>query len=570
MSERTPANNAGNTSVLLYARQLWEMMQTYLWWWVSPTIAGGVLAVLYLLVASPNWRATQALQVRAEAIGSERGLGRFESVDAMKVDIEKIHGIARHDAVIAAALQEAGPPTALAEGVEWPTSRDIQALRETLQVTTSSVSDFGRSDIVYLSTDAPSRERAIALTQALTDQLIARLRQLRNDKSQSIISELAKAVQLSQAEMDSVTQKLQAFEAEVGADLVELRLLDGGNGEGNLRNVLNQTKNQLQKALADQAKIDLQRSSLAAMQADPSQIVATPSQLIESQPALKRLKDGLVDAQIREAELLGRMSDEHPQVIAAKENVQQVRQNLYNELALAIRGLQSDLQVNQGLIKQLEKQEGELNARLDRLAGKRAHYANLIGEVKHRATILEKAQKELADAEGSLGASSTTSLLTRIDSPTTGDKPLGPGKATIFFGGIFGGLVAGFGLVFLVSSPVVQQAGRRWSDFLHGRRSTDGPSGPGAPAAVPAPQAAAASGGRRSKDRTATVTPPPASLMASLANLPGGRQGRRSDDPAPPVAVASQEEKVWGAENDEDRRSSSDRRQGDRRQVEEK
>ena len=59
-------------------------------------------------------------------------------------------------------------------------------------------------------------------------------------------------------------------------------------------------------------------------EADPTRLMAAPNSLLDSQPALRRLKDGLVDAQLRTATLQGRMSAEHPEVVAAREAEVQV------------------------------------------------------------------------------------------------------------------------------------------------------------------------------------------------------------------------------------------------------
>ena len=56
------------------------------------------------------------------------------------------------------------------------------------------------------------------------------------------------------------------------------------------------------------------------------------NRLLDSQPALRRLKDGLVDAQLRTAALQGRMSAEHPEVISAKEAETQVAARVHAEL----------------------------------------------------------------------------------------------------------------------------------------------------------------------------------------------------------------------------------------------
>ena len=68
-----------------------------------------------------------------------------------------------------------------------------------------------------------------------------------------------------------------------------------------------------------------------------------PNAVLDTQPALRRLKEGLVDAQLRAANLTGSLSAEHPQALAATTAVQKIKNQLLTELRVAIRTLDGDL-----------------------------------------------------------------------------------------------------------------------------------------------------------------------------------------------------------------------------------
>src|SRR5205085_2433638 len=140
---------------------------------------------------------------------------------------------------------------------------------------------------------------------------------------------------------------------------------------------------------------------LGEAQDDPGRLLASPGRLLESQPALKRLKEGLVDAQLLTAKLLGNMSAEHPQVKAARAAEQEVSGHLHDEIAIAIRGVQADRQLAADRVEMLEQQSLNVRQRLEKLASLRAEYSNLAATSKHRTDILKAAQQELADARAS-------------------------------------------------------------------------------------------------------------------------------------------------------------------------
>jgi hypothetical protein len=304
---------------------------------------------------------------------------------------------------------------------------------------------------------------------------------------------------------------------------------------------LTQIENELRQARAAHFVAIEQEKLLSAARANPDSLVATPNRLLESQPALRRLKDGLVDAQLRTAELLGKLNEDHPLARAAISAEEEIRQDLHRELEIAVRGLHTDLEISRARVESLVSQADEIRKRLDRLAALRAKYSNLVAEVAQESTIVEKARRALADARASQSAAQAASLISRLDKPQTGNRPVGPGRGTIVLAGFGGGLLAGLGLVLLVVPPENGRA-RRWTDFLvGGRRATD-----------------RVTEGRRSDD-------PPSSTRTAIQDNVGRRatdlpkhgrratdqqsHGRRSTDPCPP-------ERRRGDDSNTDRRGT--------------
>jgi hypothetical protein len=257
--------------------------------------------------------------------------------------------------------------------------------------------------------------------------------------------------------------------------LHELRALNQvGAGDGNLQLQLNQLKNDLRAARTAYEDKEAQLKHLAAVKQNAGEVVALPGRVLESQPALKRLKDGLVEAQIQRAQLAGTLNPDHPKMKAAVSAEAEVLADLRREIEVAAAGLTADVKISHQLMQSLSQQKAEVENRLNRLAGLRVRYGNLDAEVKQRSEILQKATRDLADARASRAAGRAASLITRIDGPQLATRPLGPGRTTICAAGLFAGLMTGLGLVFLVS-PQGQATGRRWSDSVAGlrRRASD-------------------------------------------------------------------------------------------------
>jgi uncharacterized protein involved in exopolysaccharide biosynthesis len=504
-------------------RQFGRTLLAYRWLWVLPTLLLPVAALGYARLRPVVWEASQGLLLRDDALTNQSRQGRFDGTESRKAAQETILEMLRNRQVVAAALVAIGPPIGYAQPRLWPQDADTAQARDDVTIRAPKGGEFGRSEVMYLSVKRPTRAGAIALTTALCDQLDVRMQMLRKSKAEGLIGELQKNLETARTERDAVARCLQTLETEVGSDLGELRTLtEPGAGESNLRMGSNKIKEELRQAQAKHSANQQLQAMLAAALKNPNEVLAMPNQLLESQPALRRLKEGLIDAQLRTSQILGRTSAEHPAAQAAATAEDKIRQNMQAELATALRGVTADEKLSASAVASLEGQLADVQGRLDRLARLRVTYSNLVAETRQRNQRVEETEKALTEARVSQGPMQSSSLITRLDSPQTGDSPLGPGTLALVASGLGGGLVLGIGLVLLVA-PSASGRGRRWSDYLPlaGRRKTDavGQQQPAAPA-------------RRAEDRSF---------------------GRRAEDvPLPPVARPQAG----------DRRQGGDRRAG--------
>jgi succinoglycan biosynthesis transport protein ExoP len=443
--------------------------------WLIPTLLFTWAAMGYALIVPRNWKASQAILVRDEAIGNQNRQGQFDSIDRMKLFQETILEVARNRVVVESVLRKIGPPLAHSPDEPWPTDSAIASLQQSISVSAPKGSEFGRTEMIFLSVTDRSAEEAKVRAKILCDVLDVHLAELRDARAQSIVSELERTLQLAEIDLNRATADLEKMEREIGPDLGELRLLNEiGSGDSNLRTGTNQIKQELRQAEIQSESLKQLNDLLRAASQNPDSLLATPSRLLDAQPALKRLKEGLVDAQLRSASLRGRLSDEHPTVLSAKRTEEKIRGDLHAELETAINGVQADLLANKAQIDRLSRQLTEVQQRLEGLSGLRARYQNLIAEVRRRTDTVDQVKKNLSEARASGNAATAASLLTRFHEPTTGDRPIGPGKKTILAGGVVGGFAVGAGLVFLLMPQGPTGAARRWNDYVNmGRRATD-------------------------------------------------------------------------------------------------
>jgi uncharacterized protein involved in exopolysaccharide biosynthesis len=431
-----------------------HILRTHFRWWVVPTVVCSILAAGYSLVAPRSWQATQALIVRPEAASvSEEHLGKFSDLSEMKTLQETILELARSQSVVLASLREVGPPRGYRRPEQWPTPLDVEEFRDCVDMRPPGGAEFGKTEVFYLSVRQHNQNRAAALVAALCGQLEQRMQEIRDQRAQGMVAELERTVAMADGDLASQTALLSAFEAKIGADLAELRTL---NADVAAQSAASQ---ELQAIEAERRSNEAQRREnerllklLTTAQGDTKQLLATPNSLLKSQPAVSQLKTALVKAQVHTVALLGSRSEKHPYVIAARQSEELLRRQLHDEVAVAIRGLQVDVELDAEREQALAAKSTATRERLACLADARAEYAKLLASVANHTRLVEAARTNLADARARRAGALSASVISRIDGVEAGVRPVGPSRKAVTAGGGIAGLLLGVGFVFLFAN----------------------------------------------------------------------------------------------------------------------
>ncbi len=449
----------------------------------APVIVLSATAVTYALLRPKTWEASQALVVRNETGDASNKLGAISQLEDMKTTQETILELAKNRGVLLNALTEVGRPADTAPSGKWPNEKALESLQDSVSVVPPKGAEFGKTEVFYLKVQDHDRQRAIALAAAISTQLQQRLSALRQATSRGATDDLVHSQTLAQNDLTKATKALSSMEKQVGKDLAELRILsDSPSGDSDLRRNLLELEKELRAYKATQVENQESLKLLKEAQADPQKLLAAPSLLLRSQPALSRLKDGLVDAQLRSGQALGTMSEDHPMVRGAREAERVIRDQLYEEIAMAIKGAEADINIGADRIQSLEADLTATQARLTRLVGQRAQYSNLAEAVKNRAETLKNVEHQLAEARAAHAATLSTSRINLVDKPDAGTRPIGPGRTVIAAGGFGGGVLVAAAILFLLIHPVpvhgtaIAEPGP--ADLEHNTSLTDEPSEP--------------------------------------------------------------------------------------------
>ena len=443
--------------------------------WVGSAVLFGICGVGIALLSKDRWSARQPLVLRDEANGAVDRLGRFASQTELKAAQETILEMAQNPEVVAAALRQIGPVDG-SNDPTYPTSRVVDSIAtKSVNVVAPQGSEFGNTEMVYLTVEAESQERADEFCGLMLDNLTAHLRKVRRIRADSVIVELTHARDLARQKLDSALARMKKVEIKVGSDLGELRNLnDAISGDGANRRTMQENVRELQIAELEMQRLESLYRVLEAGSEDARHLLISGDELLSSQPSLQRLKDGMIDAQIESSRLASIYTKEHPRRRAAITNEHEIAQRMHQEAQAALQAMLPTLQLSRDRVSRLREQQSTLNDKLNRLAGVRTSYSKLDAEVRALTELLGQAEGSLSEAQASRSAALSTNLLSELGPPQVGDSPEGLSGSMTAFGSMIAGLVFGLGTVFLIApGPTGPTFGRRLNDYLSGRRSTD-------------------------------------------------------------------------------------------------
>jgi polysaccharide biosynthesis transport protein len=423
------------------------------WRCAATMIAVLGLTAAYAICAPPSWLASQAIIVRDDATAQFGATGRSREGADVKNTQETLQEIVASRSVLRNSLQRVGAP-ANASTESWPSEQTIVELRRVVSLAPPKGMEFGKTAVFYLKVKDPDRNRAIQLTEAIDLELGRAFGQLRAAMNQSAISELTASVTLTEANLAQATRRLAEVEKEAGVDLVALRMLHQSPVcDVPIYHALANSLDELRRSRAEQAQQTELLAMLRKAKTNPLLLSAAPKELIECHPGLARLIQGLSESRLRSFAGASKLSEEHPEMVAIRREEANIRDGIRQELSTAIQAVSVAIELGATRRATLDKQVDELNRRLSRLTDIRAEYSNLVAQVEQRRSLVEESQRNLAEARAACAAATSSSLLSRVDAPDGGLRPVSPSRAVIGLSGLLASVLAGFGVV-LLTAPI--------------------------------------------------------------------------------------------------------------------
>jgi uncharacterized protein involved in exopolysaccharide biosynthesis len=418
-------------------------------------IFAAVLA--YAFFAPPIWQGSQAMIVHNDLEACFSPLPSTSSEDRAKTTQQTLQEMACSSSLLASALRRVGPPDNADPAAKWPSGEVIEDLRNQVSLAPPKGTEVGKSEVLYLKVKDRNRQRALQLTDAIYAELERAFGEVRATVARSQISQLTEAVNLRERNLAEVTRRVAEIEKRVGVDLVSLRMLHQmPSGDTHLYRELTGAVEELRQNTATENQRAALLEMLKKAEQNPLLMAAAPKELLDCHPGLARLIQGLSESRLRGFAGASRLTEQHPDMRVIRAEEEGIREGLREELAAAIQGVTAAQQISAARRATLQSQIDEFDRRLGRLADVRSEYSNLVAQVEQRRNLVEEARRNLAQAGATFSAATLGSVLSRMDLPDGGVRPVSPGRKMLALCGLLGGILGGVGVV-LLTAPVARR-----------------------------------------------------------------------------------------------------------------
>lgn len=425
---------------------------------VRTSLAAGTLVFLaiatYGIFKPSQWEANQPLVVRAEALEGSNLPGRFDSDQQRRQVLDALVAVLHSRAVLEDTLREVGPEKP-GRGFSFPRASDIERLQRSLRVVPPSDTDFGTTDLIYLKVRDSKPERAIHLAQVLVKQADHHLRQILRAKAQATLQELTLAEKNAMDGLQTLTKQLQSIETQLGLDGLTLRSYEEKLDETSLRAAIDDLEDQLAELDSQILTANELIRLLHEITLQPETLSTIPSTLLENYPTLSHFRQGLREAEVKLIELRGQYGDDHPTMIAAQLALGDLAERLRDEIPTVIQTIENEQKVQMAQKQLLEERRQAEETRLAAILAAVPQYRELTAQVRSQLEAVRSTQQRLVIARAAAAAAESAQLITPIEPPRTGNRPVGPEKITIAAGGLVFGAFLAFSL-FLWLSPALQ------------------------------------------------------------------------------------------------------------------
>lgn len=316
------------------------------------------------------------------------------------------------------------------------------------------ITNVKKTDLITISAYGKTPEEAQMISQGVADNFLALMTKLNKEDNSSVLKFLDERIKIAKEEMETAENKLQAYQQEhkiYAPDAQTKSIIDSLNTYDNsIAQLQAQSEGNSAKLAGVTSQLEQQNASLLEYN-------------VSDNTNIGNIRESIVNKRVELVGLQQQFTDEHPDVIKAKEELNSLEKSLTDEIAKAVNSqsvtlspVQSSLlkdkistevqiSVNNASLEALKAKQAEAQENIATLSADSVEYmrlsreANITGQV-YTSLVQNYEQTRIQEAKDSMDIQ----IIDAADLPKE-DMPAKPNKKLIVVVGFVLGIMISFG-----------------------------------------------------------------------------------------------------------------------------
>lgn len=316
------------------------------------------------------------------------------------------------------------------------------------------ITNIKKTDLITISAYGKTPEEAQMISQAVADNFLALMTKLNKEDNSSVLKFLDERIKIAKEEMETAENKLQAYQQEhkiyAPDEQAKAIIANLNNYDTTIAQLQAQSEGDSAKLAGVTSQLEQQNASLLEYN-------------VSDNTNIGNIRESIVNKRVELVGLQQQFTDEHPDVIKAKEELNSLEKSLSDEIAKAVNSqsvtlspVQSNLlkdkistevqiSVNNASLEALKAKQAEAQASIATLSADSVEYmrlsreATITGQV-YTSLVQNYEQTRIQEAKDSMDIQ----IIDAADLPKE-DMPAKPNKKIIVAIGFVLGIMISFG-----------------------------------------------------------------------------------------------------------------------------
>lgn len=316
------------------------------------------------------------------------------------------------------------------------------------------VTNIKKTELITIAAYGKTPEEAQMISQGVADNFLALMTKLNKEDNSSVLKFLDERMKIAKEEMETAENKLQAYQQEhkiYAPDVQTKTIIDSlNNYDNSIAQLQAQSEGDSAKLAGVTSQLEQQNASLLEYN-------------VSDNTNIGNIRESIVNKRVELVGLQQQFTDEHPDVIKAKEELNSLEKSLSDEIAKAVNSqsvtlspvqasllkdkisTEVQISVNNASLEALKAKQAEAQESIATLSADSVEYmrlsreANITGQV-YTSLVQNYEQTRIQEAKDSMDIQ----IIDAADLPKE-DMPAKPNKKIIVVIGFVLGIMISFG-----------------------------------------------------------------------------------------------------------------------------